>query len=187
MIPRRTRQAAVLLAVLAASSWWLTRNRVDTAGQPFDNLDTRLDYALWDFSARLLDEQGQVQLQIDAPMLRNNAGTQIGTVENPRIRIHQDGDEWTITADSAIITADRDFVSLAGSVNMLRLGDSPRGVMEIQTRDVMLNISPQTAVTESLVSIRENGDTLEAVGMRLNMKTDRYELLDQVRARYATP
>lgn len=187
MIPGKTRKMIALLALLAATSLWLARNRDEAANGPLDDLDTRLDYALWDFSAKLLNEKGEISVQIDAPILRNHAASQIGTVENPHIRIRQDQAEWIITADSAIITADRAFVSMAGSVNMLRRGDTPRGSMEIQTRDVMLNVTARTAVTESAVSIHENGDSVDALGMTLDLNDESYQLLEQVRAQYATP
>jgi lipopolysaccharide export system protein LptC len=51
----------------------------------------------------------------------------------------------------------------------------------------MLNVTPRTASTDAHVTIAQNSDRLEAMGMKLDMKTDSYELLDKVRARYATP
>jgi len=152
-----------------------------------EQLDTRLNYALWNFNAQLLDENGLMKLQIDAPILRNNASSQVGTMENPRIRIQQQDDEWYISADSAIITADREYVSLVGTVDFLRQNRLTRDTLAISTRDVMLNVTPRTASTDAHVSIAQNSDHLEAVGMKLNMKTNSYELLDKVHARYATP
>ena len=187
MIPGKTRKMIVLLIPLAAASLWLARSRDEAASGPLDDLDTRLDYALWDFSAELLNEKGEISVQIDAPILRNHAASQIGTVENPHVRIRQDQAEWIITADSAIITADREYVSMAGSVNMLRRGETPRGIMQIQTRDAMLNVTARTALTESPVSIHENGDSIDAIGMTLDLNDQTYQLLEQVRAQYATP
>ena len=187
MIRRRTWQGIGLLTVLATLSWFGARGRHEPPAKPFDDLDTRLNYALWDFSARILNEHGQVNYQIDAPILRNNASTQIGTVENPHISIRQENDEWYIVADSAIITADREHVTLAGNVDLRRENPLSGGPLQIQTRDVILNVKPKTARTDAAVTIAQNGDQLEAVGMRLDLKTDSYELLHEVRARYATP
>ncbi|MGH8034276.1 MAG: LPS export ABC transporter periplasmic protein LptC, partial [Lysobacterales bacterium] len=150
-------------------------------------LDTRLDYALWNFSAHMLDADGIVNLEINAPILRNNANTRIGSVENPRIRILLEEDEWYITADSAIITADREFVSLVGNVDITRNSRFSNDTLEIRTRDVLLNVTPRTASTDARVLISQNSDQLEAIGMKLDMKTESYELLDRVQAKYATP
>lgn len=187
MMRRGSRRGIATLALLAVLSWIASRDRPEPGASPFQDLDTRLNYALWDFSAMLLDREGRISLRIDAPMLRNDASSEVGTVENPRIRIQQDADEWYITADSAVVTADREHVSLVGTVDLLRENRQTRETLEIRTRDVLLNVTPRTASTQAAVTIVQNGDRLDAVGMRLDMKTERYELLDKVRAHYARP
>jgi len=187
VIRRKTGRAMLLLAFLAVVTWLGGRGRDEPEIEPFADLDTRLNYALWDFNAQLLDDEGRVQLEMNAPMLRNNASTQVGTVENPRIRIRQEDDEWHISADSAIITPDREHVSLIGHVDFLRQSKLKADRLEIRTRDVMLNVTPQTASTEAAVILAQNHDRLEAKGMKLDMKTNSYELLDEVRGSYAQP
>lgn len=187
MIRRKAWHSTAALAILASLSWLAARDTREPQFSPPDDLDTRLSYALWNFNAQLLDDEGHVNLEMDAPILRNNAGTQVGTVENPRIKIQLEEDEWYITADSAIITADREYVSLIGNVDFLRQNESSLDTLEIRTRDVMLNVTPRTASTDADVEITQNNDHLEAVGMNLDMKTESYELLDKVRARYAKP
>ena len=183
----RTWRGLALLALLAGFSWFGARDRVEQNSRPFDDLDTRLNYALWNFSAEMLDDNGALNLLMEAPIMRNNADSGIGTVENPRIRIQLDEDEWYITADSAIVTADREFVSLVGKVDFLRENRMNGETLEIRTRDVMLNVTPRTANTDAEVTIAQNDDLIDAVGMKLDMKTDSYELLEKVRGRYATP
>lgn len=186
MIHRKTWQGIVVLAALAIATALVLRSGGQRIGVPPANLDTRLSYALWDFSGVLLNKEGRVNVQVEAPMLRNNADSEVGTVENPRLRIIQEEDEWYITADSAIITADREYVSLIGRVDLLNQTLSGNKRLGVQTRDVMLDITPRLASTESAVSIQQNQDVLDAVGMKLDMKTKQYELLHQVRARYVT-
>jgi LPS export ABC transporter protein LptC len=186
MIHRKTWHGIAVLTILAIGTALIVRSGSQRIGVPPADLDTRLSYALWDFSGVLLNKQGQVNVRVDAPMLRNNADSQVGTVENPRLRIIQEEDEWYITADSAIITADREYVSLIGRVDLLNQDLAGTRRLGVQTRDVMLNITPRLASTDSAVSIQQNQDVLDAVGMKLDMKNKSYELLHQVRARYAT-
>ena len=54
----------------------------------------------------------------------------------------------------------------------------------IDTRDVLLNITPRTASTLAEVSIVQAGSRLDAIGMNLDMINEHYELLDAVRAHY---
>lgn len=187
MIHRKTWHGILALSTLVIATALIVRSGNQDVSVPPADLDTRLSYALWDFSGVLLDKQGKVNVRVDAPMLRNTAASQVGTVENPRLRIIQDEDEWYITADSAIITADREFVSLIGRVDLLNQDPSGTNRLSVQTRDVMLEITPRLVSTDSAISIQQNEDVLDAVGMKLDMTNKNYELLHQVRARYATP
>jgi hypothetical protein len=105
-----TRRGIFTLAVLAVLSWLVAREPREAAVDPIGRPDVRLNYALYDFRGRLLDETGAVNFRIEAPELRNDAETGIGTVESPRIRIHENDDRWYIQAESAIISPDREQV-----------------------------------------------------------------------------
>lgn len=187
MIKRRTRRGIYVLALLAIASGLVSRNPSDSTAKPLTRIDTRLNYALHDFEGRLLDELGNINLEISSPVLRKNAESEVGTIESPVIRIQQENELWYISSESAIITADREYVSLIGKVEMSRQNELTGETLEISTRDVMLNITPRTASTESLVSINQAGDHLEALGMNLDMISDSYELLENVQAHYDIP
>jgi LPS export ABC transporter protein LptC len=187
MIRPKTKRGIFLLFLLAIASWILSRPPSDTNGEPLEKLDTRMNYALWDFNAQLLDDKGRVSLEMESPKLRNNATSAIGTIENPSIVVKYEGDEWHITAESAIITADREHVSLIGDVSMLRHKSLTDEILQINTRDVLLEVAPRTAVTDAAVNIIQAGDQLEAVGMKLDMTNDSFELMDEVRGRYEVP
>ena len=184
MSARRTRRGILLLALLAGLSWLLTKQTTEQESGPIKGLDTRLNYALYDFEGRLLDDFGKINLEIDAPTLRSDAGSGIGTVEQPNIRIQQEDEEWYITADSAVIAADREHITLQGEVKLLRRNQITGELLDIKTSEVLLNVTPRTASTESEVRIRQAGDYLDATGMTIDMINDRYELLSEVRAHY---
>jgi len=183
----KTWRGILLLTLLAVLSWQLSRQPLDMPGSEVGPPDLRLNYALYDFSGHLLDEQGRVKLDIAAPVLRNDAESGVGTVESPEIRIQQDSDRWYITAESAIVSPDREIVNLTGGVNLSRLDELTDQVLEIRTSEVVLHVTPRTAMTEAGVSVRQRGDRLDAVGMKLDMINEHYELLHDVRAHYQTP
>jgi len=187
VIQRGTRNGIVVLAALAALTWMLSREQGEIGEQLVSELDTRLNYALYDFDGRLLNDTGAINLEIQSPVLRSNAESGVGTVESPEIRIQQDDERWYITAESAIITADREYVSLMGDVYLSRRNEFTGQLLEISTKDVMLNVTPRTASSDSNVSIRQDNDWLEATGIRLDMIADSFELLNDVRAHYETP
>jgi LPS export ABC transporter protein LptC len=187
VIQRRTRRGIILLALLAILSWILSPEQDEITERPFSKLDTRLNYALYDFDGRLLRDDGTVNMKIQAPVLRSDATSGVGTVENPEIRIQQEGERWYITAESAIITADREHVSLVGDVYLARRNELTGQLLEISTSDIMLNITPRTASGDSAVNIKQDNDSLDAIGLRLDMISNSFELLKDVQAHYETP
>lgn len=182
-----TRRGALLLAALAALSWLFARQQPEVSVDPVARPNVKLNYALYDFRGRLLGDDGQISLQIRSPELRNDARSGIGTIDAPEIRIRQETDHWLITAESAVISPDREVVTLAGDVYLSRRGAEADRLLEIDSSDVVLNVTPRTARTEAPVRIRERGDRLEAIGMRLDMINDTFELLSDVRGHYELP
>ncbi|MEE8495876.1 MAG: LPS export ABC transporter periplasmic protein LptC [Xanthomonadales bacterium] len=187
MIKRKTRHGIIFLTSLSIIIWLLPRSSSDPVNEPPARLDTRLNYALRDFNGQLLDQQGNITLQISSPLLRKVAESEVATIKSPQLWIKQPEQQWHITAESAIITADREYISLIGDVNMLRLNEISGETLKITTRDVLLRVTPRTASTESFVTIVQYGNRLDALGMNLDMANDNFELLKDVRAHYDIP
>ena len=85
-----------------------------------------------------------------------------------------------------MIAADHENITMSGAVRLVRTNVATGERLDIDTRDVLLNVTPRTAQTDSSVHIRQAGNRLDAVGMRLDMINDRVELLSEVRAHYET-
>jgi len=180
----KTWHGILFLTLLALLSWQLSRRPLDTDATPVGPPDVRLNYAVYDLKGRLLDEHGAVKINIASPVLRNDAESGVGTIDAPEIHIQQETDHWYITAESAIISADREVVSLAGKVSLSRLDQLTEQTLQIETSDVVLNVTPRTAMSDAAVSMQQQDDRLDAVGMTLDMINKRYELLNDVRAHY---
>ena len=184
MIQPRTWRGILLVGALAVATFQLARQPDETQLTRPDEPDLRLNYALYDFSGRLLDAEGTIRVDLSAPVLRNDADTGVGTIEAPEFHIREEQDQWYITAESAVISPDREQVDLVGTVHLSRRDAATEQVLEITTSDVLLNVTPRTARTDAPVRIRQRGDWLDAIGMRLDMINETYELLDNVTAHY---
>lgn len=182
-----TRRAILYLAIAAVGSYLATRDVKQELQPPVADVDTRLNYALFDFDAMLLDQQGKLAMTIEAPLLTNNANSGIGSVTEPRIFVRENGNEWNIRANSAVVSADREFVSLTGEVNLVRYNALDKDTLQIDTRDLLMAVTPRTATTDSRVTMRHAGDRLAATGMKIDMIREQYELLNEVSAVYDTP
>ena len=184
MSSRRTWKGIFLLTALAVLTWLLARQPGEPPSTPVGKPDVRLNYALYDFNGRLLDEDGSINLEVDSPVLRSSEESGVGTIESPEIRFEENEDHWYMTAEHAIISADREHVTLVGEVFLSRRNELTDQLLEITTSDVMLDVTPRIATTEAEVRITQQADWLRAAGMRLDLIGEHYELHNEVRAHY---
>jgi lipopolysaccharide export system protein LptC len=185
MITRKTRRGIIVLVILTAVSFWAGRKQGTEVQQPVSGLDPRLNYVLRDFDLQFFDENGQATISLRAPVLRNDPEKQLGTIEKPVFRIIQPGTVWNLTSDSATMTADKEHVHLSGKVNLLRHEPLTGSLAELDTEDVRIEVTPQTASTDRPVSIFDGHNQLNAIGLDLDMKTNTFMLRQQVEATYA--
>jgi len=185
MITRKTRRGIIALVLLSAISFWISRAQDKQNPEPVAGLDPELDYVLRDFELQFFDEFGQPAFNMQAPVLRNDPKRQLGTVEHPVVRLNQTGVVWDMTADMATVTADKEHVQLIGEVKVRRNEPANGNWVEINTREVQIEVTPQTAFTDQPVSIFDGNNRVDAIGLELDMKTKTYKLMQQVKATYA--
>jgi LPS export ABC transporter protein LptC len=111
----------------------------------------------------------------------------VGSITRPEIFVREAGNEWRIKARSAVVSADHEFVSLTGDVRMQRYNAVDSDRLEIDTRDLLVSVTPRIATTDAGITMRHAGDRLKATGMKLDMVANRYEMLNNVSAFYDTP
>lgn len=182
-----TRRGIVIVGIMAVVMVLATRGiRQDQQPRP-QEIDTRLNYALFDFRGQLLDDQGQLAMTIEAPVLRNNATSGVGSVTRPRIYVSENDSQWRLRASTAVISADRQFVSMAGDVNVVRYNAQGGDALEIDTRDLVLDVRSRSGNTDARVSIRHAYDNVMADGMFLDLANNQYQLFENVKAIYDTP
>ena len=185
MITRKTQRGIVLLVLLTTVSFWAGR-KLDTEFQePVAGLDPKLNYALRDFELQFFDQGGQPTINLRAPLLRNDPELRLGTIDKPVFKLNQPGATWNLTADSATVTADKEHVQLSGQVNILRHEPLTGALAELNTEEMLIEVTPQTASTDKPVTIFDGHNHLRARGLDLDMKTNTFMLKQQVEATYA--
>ena len=185
MTGRKTQMGIIVLVLLTAVSFWISRKQGTEPQQPLDGLDTKLNYVLRDFELQFFNENGQPTINMQAPVLRNNPKLQLGTIEHPVIILNQADATWNLTSDSATITADKEHVQLSGQVHVKMHEPASGSWLELKTREVRLEVTQQTASTDQPVSIFDGKNYVEAIGLELDMKTNILKLKQQVKAIYA--
>lgn len=185
MITRKTRRGMLVLVLLSALSFWVNRSQDTQKPEPVAGLDPELDYVLRDFELQFFDESGMPAVHMQAPELRNDPRLKLGTIDHPVLRLNQEDVVWDLTADTAIVTADKEHVQLTGQVDVRRNEPSSGNWVEINTRDVRIEVTPQTAATDQPVHIFDGRNRVDAIGLELDMKSKTFKLKEQVRATYA--
>ena len=185
MITRKTRRGVLALVVLTAVSFWISHRFESDLPRPVSGLDPKLDYVLRDFELQFFDVSGEPSINLRAPVLRNDPALQQGTIERPVIRLSQPGVTWNLTARKAVITADKEHVFLAGSVKLQRHRPASGEWAELDSSEVRIEVTPQTASTERAVRFFDGLNRMQAVGMDLDMKTGKFRLRNKVNATYA--
>ena len=182
MITRKTRRGIFLLIFLTTVSFWVGRNLDTEVQEPVAGLDPKLNYALRDFELQFFDQGGQPTMNLRAPLLRNDPELRLGTIEKPVFKLNQPGVTWNLTAESATVTADKEHVHLTGRVNILRHESLTGALAELNTEEVLIEVTPQTASTDEPVSIFDGYNHLKATGLDLDMKTNTVMLKQEVDA-----
>jgi LPS export ABC transporter protein LptC len=185
MITRKSRRGIIALVLLTAVSYWAARDGDHIAPEPVSGLDPKLNYVLRDFELQFYDNDGQATINMRAPILRNDPVLQMGTIESPVIRLNQPGLVWNLTAESATVTADKEHVQLSGQVHVRKLDTRDGSWVELDTSNVQIEVTPQTASTDQPVSMFDGYNQANAIGLELDMKSNTFKLKQQVKATYA--
>lgn len=184
MITRKTRRGIIFLVLLTAATFWVNRSQDGEDTEPVAGLDPKLNYVLRDFELQFYDEQGRPTINMKAPVLRNNPDLEMGTIEQPVVRLNQPDEVWDITAETATVTADKEHVQLLGQVHVQRHDPATGGSIELITREVSIEVTPQTATTDQPVSMTDGVNQVNGIGLDLDMKANTFQLNQQVRAIY---
>jgi LPS export ABC transporter protein LptC len=185
MITRKTRRGIIVMVLLTSVSYWASRDKSGEKIEPVTGLDPKLDYVLRDFELQFYDKDGQPTINMQAPILRNNPQIQIGSIEKPVIQLHRQGTVWNLNAESATVTADREHIHLSGQVTLQRLEPTLGTWLQVDTSEVQIEVTPQTASTPRPVSMFDGYNQANAIGLDLDMKANTYKLKQQVKATYA--
>ncbi len=185
MITRKTRNGIITLVALTSVSFWLSQSQTETKQAPVSGLDTKLNYVLRDFELQFYDENGQPTMNLMAPLLRNDPKLEVGTIENPVMKLNQADIIWNLKADLATVTNDKEHVELLGAVHVRRQEPANGSWLTVDTREVKIAVTPQIATTNEAVTISDGINRLDAIGLELDMLSGTFHLKQQVRATYA--
>jgi lipopolysaccharide export system protein LptC len=176
---------AVLLAlavVLVSVAVWQWRLRqVPPAVAPL-----RSDYVLRDFEMTALGDAGQESFTVRGPYLQRDVGGRSISLVQPRFSFPdaEDG-RWEARSDSAWVNPDGDQVTLLDRVVMTG-PPTPAGIStRFETERLTVFPDRDQATSELRVTVTQGDSILSGTGLRADMQAKRFQLLSDVKGRYA--
>jgi lipopolysaccharide export system protein LptC len=181
----------LLLAMLAALTWWLDA-QVQDAGPRRDG-NARHDPDLYAVGVRgvELDEAGRAVQTLAASRARHYPDD--GTVEfdEPRFLLTQPGrPTFAVTADKARVSGDRERAFFEGDVNAVReaeQGADGAGAVKLATDRLEVIPKQDRALTDAPVTISQARGIIRATGLVLDNEAKTATLRSNVRGTFAPP
>lgn len=173
--------ALVVLIVLAVASRYLLLR--DEGDRDPDRLpDARSDYSLVDFELIAMNSHGQPSFRLAAPRLERDPEDESAHVSEPRIALFEAAEPvWHLEARSGWVRGDGEEIRLAGDVSALSTDEPP-----VAVGATALTIFPElrTLTSREAVTLRKDNNAMTGVGLRADLRSNRWELLSDVKASF---
>ena len=175
----------VLLAVLAASSFWLERfvqpPRILGAGAPRHDPD----YIVDGLSAVRMDEQGRVKHTLRAQKMTHFPDDDVTVLVQPRFVTYADGKApVTVTSRDAHMSGNGENVYFENDVRVARAPIANQSELILETAYLHVIPDANVAKTDRAVTIRNAAGVVNATGLELNSETRILKLQGRVKGVY---
>jgi len=172
------------LAVLTSILVWNLRSKpLIKAEGP-----SRSDYVLHNFEMTTLDEKGKEAFRLKSPYLERDPKGKSLSILTPKFSIpDNNGGTWHAESGNAWVGPKAEEVRLQDKVEMI----GPKTASGQQTRfsAPQLTIFPKknTAESKDVVTITRADSIIQGHGLQVDMQAKRFQLLADVKGRYAPP
>lgn len=176
--------ALLLLAiVLVITAYWQwQRRQVPPAEAP-----QRSDYILREFELTTLGEDGKESFTVRGPYLQRDVGGRSISLVQPRFSF-PDADgagRWNARSDVAWVSPKADQVHLMRGVEMVGPAAGAGPGTRFDTERLVVFPDAERATSSQRVTVTQGDSILAGTGLRVDMQSKRYQLLNDVKGRYA--
>lgn len=180
----------LLMALLAAGTWWLVRHTPTAPGASPDKPQrVAPDYTMDGFSITRFGADGRVLLRIDGDQLRHYPATDRLEVDNVRIHaVGADGRVTEATARRALANADASEVQLLGAARVVSRTPGARGqaddVLEVRGEFLHAFLRFERLRSHLPVQVLRAGSEVRAGGLEYDHLSGQARLQPPVQARF---
>lgn len=173
-----------LLGLLGVT-YWLNEQVQTEAIKPDKNKQHFPDAIMENFIATTLDEQGKLRGEMSGKVLRHFSDDDTTEVLQPKITSfapHRPAVH--ITAQHALISSKGDEVFMDHNVRILRIADSQRSALTVDTEYLHVIPDKDWCDTDKAVRVVEGQSVLTAIGMEMDNQAQILKLRAQVKSDY---
>ncbi len=178
----------MLMALLAAGTWWLVRNTPQAPGARPDAPPRQTpDYTMTGFAITRFAPDGQVALRIGGDVLRHYPATDRLEIDGVRIQATgSDGRSTVATARQAVANGDGSEIQLLGGAQVI--SQWPGGdALEVRGEFLHAFLRFERLRSHLPVQVRHGGTQARAGGLEYDNLQRQLTLLGPVRATVAPP
>ncbi len=179
---------AMLLAGLAALTWWL-----DQTVQPMDSEREKAslddpDFVVDKLEATRMNLDGTQRYSVIATKMVHYPTDNSAVLDQPRL-IHFDPHNApvSIRANQGILSSNGENAYFSGDVQVKRAAFGTNPEMALYTSFLHVIPDKDEAKTDRAVTMTSGNSTLKGVGLELNNKTHEMKLLSDVKGQIETP
>jgi len=175
----------VVLLSGAILSWWLSKG-ISVSAPPAPSRARHIpDYSMGHFTLRAMDDRGRLHYRLYAERMSHYLDDDTSRLERPNMTVFKQGAAaWNVYARHGWVSAGQKTIALSGDVVIWRDPRAGHSALEIRTDELHIEPDRQYAETDRPVTIAQDVGVTHAVGMRVNLRQSRLELLADVRGRY---
>lgn len=173
--------AALALVLVSTAVWQWRQRQVPPVQAPL-----RSDYVLRDFELTALGSDGEESFTVRGPYLQRDIGGRSLSLVQPRFSFPgAEGGRWDARSEAAWVSPGAEQVQLMRQVEM-RGPPTPAGLVTLFQTDRLTVFPDQDLATAAgRVTITQGDSILSGTGLRADMQAHRFQLLSDVKGRYA--
>lgn len=174
-----------VLSVLTGLSFWLMQATAlpDARNDGKERHDP--DYIITGMEIRKLNKNGDLQYVLVANEARHYPDDDSTSIAAPHLTyLNPKKPRLFLSAERAQLSTDGEIVQLDGDVRIKRDPSTARPALFGYMPDLTVNTEEETAVTHSPVQFTQGASRLQGIGMRLDNKTQTFNLQSQVTGQF---
>ena len=177
----------LLLAALAALTWWLDRT-VQPLGSGHTNSADAPDFVVESFEATRMNTDGTKRYALIAKNMVHYADDNRSVLDQPQLfRYDPESATMSIRANQAFVASNGESADFVGDVHVRRAPYGQNQEMSLLTSYLHVIPDQDLVETDREVMFTSGNSTLNAVGLEFNNRTHELKLRSNVKGQFETP